>query len=189
MQVADPAIVTEKRNNIIDAVNEYGSRLLGFIRGRVSNEEDAEDILQEVWYQFSSLKEVEALESVSGWLYRVARNKITDRFRKKGAESLEDLVIESDEGEFDLKEILLADAKSPEEEFMKKMFWDEFLAALEDMPAKQKSVFVLNELEDKTLQEIADLQGEKLKTVISRKGYAVKFLRGRLSDLYNEFID
>ncbi len=180
-------LMPEQKQNIIQTVNQYGRQLLGFIRGKVNTDEDAEDVLQDVWYQFSSLGDIETLESVSGWLYRVARNKVTDRFRKKKNESLEDFSLMSEDGELDFKNILLAETRTPEDEFMKKMFWDELMTALDELPEKQREVFVMNELEDMSLQSIADLKNENIKTIISRKGYAIKTLREKLKILYNDF--
>lgn len=174
---------------VIQAVRTYGKQLFSFIRGRVPTDEDAEDILQDVWYQLSNQPEVEAIESVSGWLYRVARNRITDLFRKKKPEALEDYGYENEEGEWLLKDILLADDFSPEDEHIRQLFWEALMAALDELPEKQREVFILNELEDKTLQEIADERGENIKTIISRKGYAVKHLRSRLENLYQELIN
>lgn len=182
-------IMTEKKQNIIQTVGLYSKQLLGFIRGKVGTDEDAEDILQDVWYQFSNLDEITAIESVSGWLYQVAKNKITDRFRKKKSNHLEDYVFESENGEINFKEILLSDTHTPEDAFFKKMFWDELMTALEELPEKQRFVFVQNELEGIGLQEIADSTGENIKTIISRKGYAVKFLRERLNTLYKDFLN
>lgn len=187
--VIRPVAMSDKRQNIIQTVGLYGKQLLNFIKSKVNNEEDAEDILQDVWYQYSSLDEVEAIESVSGWLYRVAKNKITDRFRKKKPERLEDFTFENENGEVNFKELLLAEPENTNEGFLKKIFWDELMRALEELPEKQRSVFIQNELEDISLQEIADQTGENIKTIISRKGYAVKHLRERLNDLYNEFIN
>jgi len=181
--------MAEKKQTIVQTVGLYGKQLLGFIRGKVNSDEDAEDILQDVWYQYSNLDEVEAIESVSGWLYRVAKNKITDRFRKKKPERLEDYSYENESGEINFKEILLADPQNPDDAFFKKMFWEELMSALEDLPEKQRQVFVQNELEEKSLQDIADESGENIKTIISRKGYAVKALRERLNDLYNDFLN
>lgn len=188
MQSEPEILMAEKRSNIVQAVNQYGRQLLRFIRGKVATDEDAEDIIQDVWYQFSNVAETDTIESVSGWLYRVARNRITDAFRKKKPEHIEDYIFESDDGEVNFKEILLADALTPEDEFFKKMFWEELMLALDELPEKQRTVFVQHELEDKTLQQIADESGEPLKTIISRKGYAVKHLRNRLNNLYNDFI-
>ena len=126
---------------------------------------------------------------VGGWLYRVARNKITDRYRKQKDVLIEDLSYEDDEGEINFREILLAESFSPEEESLKKLFWDQLFLALAELPENQRYVFVQNELEDRTLQELADETGENIKTLISRKGYAVKHLRNRLQNLYQEFIN
>lgn len=175
--------------SVIQAVRTYGKQLFRFIRGRVPTDEDAEDILQDVWYQLSNQPEVEAIESISGWLYRVARNRITDVFRKKKPEALEDFGYENEEGEWLLKDILLADNFSPEDEHIRQLFWEALMAALDELPEKQREVFILNELEDNTLQQIADLKGENLKTIISRKGYAVKHLRSRLENLYQDLFD
>ncbi len=175
--------------NVIQAVSTYGKQLFGFIRGRVPTDEDAEDILQDVWVQLSNQPEVEAIESVSGWLYRVARNRITDWFRKKKPESLEDYGYESEDGEWNITEVLLLDDFTPEDEHLRELFWEALFTALDELPEKQREVFVLNELEDMTLQAIADQKGENLKTIISRKGYAVKHLRKRLEDLYKDLVE
>jgi RNA polymerase sigma factor (sigma-70 family) len=181
--------MTEKKQTIIHTVNRYGKKLLSFIRGKVTNEEDAEDIMQDVWYQLSNIDELEAIESISGWLYRVAKNKIADRFRKKKPDHLEDYSFMGEDGEINFKEILLAESLTPEDEFFKKMFWEELMIALEELPEKQRSVFVQNELEDLSLQQIADNSGESIKTIISRKRYAVKYLRGKLNNLYVDFLE
>lgn len=172
--------------DISATVKTYGKRLLGFIRGKVRSNEDAEDILQEVWFQLSHLADLSELESVSGWLYQVARNKVTDLYRKRKPESVESLGIQNEEGEMFFRDFFFAEERSPEMAQFKELFWEELMMALDELPENQRQVFVLNEMEDMTLQEIADLQGEKLKTVISRKGYAVKHLRKRLDYLYNE---
>lgn len=174
--------------SLTSTVNAYGKRLFSFIRSKVGSVEDAEDILQDVWLQFSSLQALEDLESISGWLYRVARNKITDLYRKKKTPLLSDSVYENqDEEPSSFKEILLMDVSgNPELALFKELFWKELFIALDDLPENQKQVFVMNELEDFTLQEIALKTGENIKTIISRKGYAVKHLRNKLSYLYNE---
>jgi len=180
--------MAEKRaNSIAKTIQEFGKNLFGFVRGRVKSTEDAEDILQEVWYQLSNQRDISDLENVSAWLYEVARNKITDKSRKKTNLALEEFVQVNDEGDFNFKEILLLDDSSnPELGFFKELFWKEFQKALDELPENQKEVFILNELEDMTLQQIADQKGENLKTIISRKGYAVKHLRNKLNYLYKE---
>lgn len=177
------------KQSIIQTVSAYGTRLFGFIRSRVNSDEDAEDILQEVWFQLSNRGEVETLESVSGWLYRVAKNKIIDRSRKKKDELLEDFGTEDEEGSFQLPDYLLATFNDPSSESLRKLFWEELTNALNELPQKQRNVFVWNELEEMTLQQIADKEQENIKTIISRKRYAVQHLRKRLEDLYNEFLN
>lgn len=172
---------------LVQVVHDYGTRLFRFIRGRVGSDEDAEDILQEVWYQLSHSVNLDEIGQISGWLYRVARNKIVDKYRKKKPDSLEDYTY-GEEGEFSLTDILLADTNDPAVEELKELFWQELFIALEELPENQRRVFVENELEDKPLRQIAEETGVKLKTVISRKGYAVKHLRRRLETLYHEFL-
>lgn len=175
-----------KKTNII---NQYSKKLLGFIKEKTKSLEDAEDILQEVWYQFSRLANIDELENISAWLYSVSRNKITDLYRKKKSDSLEDFTYEYDEDNFEIKDILLLDdTEHPDLVFFKELFWDEFNKALAELPENQRLVFTENEFEDKTLQQIADEQGENLKTIISRKGYVTKHLKNRLLPLYNEFL-
>lgn len=175
------------KNTISNTISKFGKGLTSFIRGKVSSSEDAEDIAQEVWYQLSNFSNIDDIESISGWLYQVARNKITDLYRKKKPEPLENYSYENDEGEFSFKEILLLDdSGNPDLALFKELFWSELLKALEELPENQKQVFVLNEIEDFTLQEIADQTNENLKTIISRKGYAVKYLRKKLNYLYQE---
>ncbi len=178
-----------QKQNIIQTIKEFSQQLFGFIRSRVGTDEDAEDILQDVWYQFSNQPEADAIESVSGWLYKVARNKITDSFRRKKNELLEDYVYEDEDGSLYLPDLLLEDINTPETEHLRNLFWKELFTALEELPEKQRQVFIWNELEDMTLQEIADTEGENLKTIISRKRYAVLHLRKRLENIYNDIIN
>ncbi|MBV5281514.1 MAG: sigma-70 family RNA polymerase sigma factor [Paludibacter sp.] len=183
----NPSMSELKAISITKAIQQFGKNLLGFVRGRVNTTEDAEDIVQDVWYQLSKLNNIAELENVSAWLYEVARNKITDKSRKKTNLALEDYVYENDDGDFNFKEILLLDdSNNPELGLFKEMFWKEFQQAIEELPPNQKEVYLLNEMEDMTLQEIADQKGENLKTIISRKGYAVKHLRNKLNYLYKE---
>jgi len=177
----------QKQNTVSQTISKFGKQLFSFIKNKVNIVEDAEDILQEVWYQFSNLTNIDALENTSAWLYTVSRNKITDFYRKKKTDNLEDYTYENEEGDFSIKDVLLLDdSNNPELAIFKELFWDELLKALEDLPENQRYVFIQNEIEDKTLQEIADESGENLKTIISRKGYAVKHLRKKLLPLYNE---
>ena len=182
--------MTEKSQNIINAVSDYGKGLFNFIRRKVATEADAEDILQDVWYQFSNIDDNEEIEQQRGWLFRVAQNKIIDKSRKKTEQFIDDLVSGGNDGDDDINfaDILIPDDDDPESVYLKELFWEELFLALDELPEKQKDVFIWNELEDRTLQQIADDTGEKLKTIISRKGYAVKHLRNRLQTLYDEFL-
>lgn len=173
----------------MQAVSDYGKGLFNFIRGKVKTEADAEDILQDVWCQLSNITDTDEIDQLRGWLFKVARNKIIDKSRKKTEELIDDLIYTDDDDEIDFTEILLPDDSDPESEYMKDVFWRELFAALDELPESQKQVFIWNELEDKTLQQIADETGEKLKTIISRKGYAVKHLRSRLQALYDDLLD
>lgn len=189
MEVANKILMPqkEKENIISQAVTSYGGKLMSYIRPKVKNTEDAEDILQEVWYQFSSLTNLSEIVNVGGWLYRVTANKIIDKYRKKKTENLEDFVYEDEDGTFTIKDILLLDdSAGPEIKMFQDEIWKKLFEALEELPEKQRLVYVENELNDKTLQQIADEQGEKIKTIISRKNYAVKHLRTRLKMLYED---
>ena len=188
MEMTINSLMTEtKQISLTDTIKKFGNKLFGFVRGKVKTNEDAEDILQEVWYQLSNLTNIDALENTGAWLYSVSRNKITDFYRKKKTDNLEDYAYENEEGDFLIKNALLSDdSNDPELAMFKELFWDELRLALDELPENQRHVFIQNEMEDKTLQEIADESGENLKTIISRKGYAVKHLRKKLFSLYNE---
>ena len=175
--------------NITSVVKAYSNRLLGFIRSRVPSIADAEDILQEVWYQFSKVVDTEPIEQVSGWLFRVARNRITDRYRKRREDLLEDLAYEDEDGELSFRDILMAHDETPETRMLREVFWEALFEALDELPQEQRDVFVWNELEDQTFQEISDRTGVNLKTLISRKRYAVQHLRKRLQTLYDDISD
>ncbi len=177
----------EKENIIAQTVKNYGGKLLSFIRPKVNNSEDAEDILQEVWYQFSNLTNISEIVNVSAWLYTVSRNKITDSYRKKKTENLEDFAYEDEDGTFSIKDILLLDdSENPELLAFREEVWKALFSALDELPEKQRIVFTEYEIEGKKLQEIADEQGQNLKTIISRKNYAVQHLRKRMKVLYKD---
>ena len=179
--------MTQRQQSIQHAVQNYGKRLLRFIRSRVKNDEDAEDILQDVWYQLSSIIDTEPIVQLSSWLYRVSRNRIVDKKRKKAPQSLDDFAYENEEGELVYPEALLSDRQTPETDLEQLYIRESLYAALSELPEKQRDVFVWNELEDMTLQEIANKTGESIKTIISRKRYAVAQLRERLQFMYDDY--
>ena len=181
----------DKNSHIIHTIKAYGKSLLGFIRRRVKSDADAEDILQDVWYQFSSVINSEPIEQTSAWLYRVARNKITDKHKKKKETLLDDMLpADTDEDDTaDLKALLFTETSTPETEYVRNLFWDQLFIALDELPCEQRDVFVWHELDDLSFQEIADLTGEKMQTLVSRKRYAVLHLRKRLQQLYKEITE
>lgn len=179
----------QKRENITQTVKENSGGLFRFIRSKVPTTADAEDILQEVWYRFTSVVDTEPIEQASAWLFRVARNRITDRYRKKKEESIEDLAYVDEEGNSFFKEILFQSDDNPQSELFQDVFWEALFVALDELPENQKEVFVWNEMEGQTFQEISDSTGINIKTLISRKGYAVKHLRKQLQTLYDKFLD
>jgi len=182
--------VTDKpKQNIIQAVRDYGKRLFYFIRGRVNTDEDAEDILQDVWYQFSNVMNSEPIEQTSAWLYRVARNRIIDKYRKQEPDSLEEMFADDENNEFNFRELLLAGDENLETEHLRNLFWEQLFAALDELPEEQKQVFMLNELEDISFNEIAERTGEKINTLLSRKRYAVLHLRKRLEQLRKDILE
>ena len=182
-------VTNQPTQNIIGAVRDYGKRLFSFIRRRVNSDEDAEDILQDVWYQFSNVMNTEPIEQTSAWLYRVARNRIIDKYRRQQPDSLDEMFADEEEGEFNFREILLSENNNPETEQLRNFFWEQLFSALDELPEEQKQVFVWNELEDISFAEIAERTGEKINTLISRKRYAVLHLRKRLEQLHKDIIE
>ena len=183
-----PANMSESRGkHITEVINTYSKRLMGFIRKRVSSEADAEDILQDVFYQF--IGNTTPIEQLTSWLFTVTRNKITDKQRKKKPVLLEDLYVsDSDEG-FEWSDLFFDDKNNPESEYMRSLFWDALYTALNELPAPQRDAFVLNEIEGIPFKEIAEQTGDTINTLISRKRYAVLHLRERLGTLKNELLN
>lgn len=179
--------MAQQRQQILsNAVQDYGKQLFKFIRGRVKSDADAEDIIQDVWYQLSKVIDIEPIEQISAWLFRVSRNRIVDKQRKKQTRSLDDFALEDEDGETYYPETLLAELINPESELEQSALREAIFTALDELPEAQRMVFVWNELDDLTFQEISDITGENIKTLISRKRYAVAYLRARLKALYNE---
>ena len=185
-----PVMSVSSRKNISSVISQFGKRLAGFIRNRVSNEADAEDILQDVWYQLTAAVDTEPIERVNSWLFTVARNKITDSYRKKKPDSLDDrLYGNEEEGDFSFKDLLFDNSRNPETVHLRNLFWKELQEALQELPEDQRNVFVWNELEDISFKEISERTGENVNTLLSRKRYAVLHLRERLMTLYEEIIN
>lgn len=183
------AMAAERENNITQTIKLYSKRLLGFIKQRVSGNEDAEDILQDVFYQFAG--NAEPIEQAGSWLFTVARNKITDKYRKQKLPLADDIFgsSETEDESFDWKEILLAADTNPETEYLRNLFWEELQVALAGLPELQRDVFIQNEIEGIPFKDIAEQTGVSVATLISRKRYAVLHLRERLQVLKNELLN
>jgi len=178
--------------NISSVISRFGKRLQSFIRRRIGNEADAEDILQDVWYQFTATADTEPIEQVGAWLFRVARNKIIDNYRKKKPESLESLLPPTglaEEEPSGFASILLDKSNDPETANLQALFWKALNEALDELPPEQREVFLWHEVDGLSFKEIAERTGEKVNTLISRKRYAVLHLREQLVDLYEEIIE
>jgi len=183
-------MTTEDKIRIEKLVKQEEGRLLGFIRKRVDREEDARDIAQDVYYQLTvGFDDIRSVASLTSWLFTVARNRITDYFRKSKPELLSDKVVSSSDGEGNalmLEDILPSLTRSPEDEYMRGVIWETIEACLERLPEAQREVFVMNEFEDLSFKEISELTGEGINTLLSRKRYAVTYLREQLRELYNQ---
>lgn len=179
----------DRNKNITNTIKSVSSRLFGFIRQRVGSAEDAEDILQEVFYQFAG--NTEPIEQATGWLYKVARNKIIDNYRKYKLPLADDVLgsPETEEDNFDWREMLLPSDSTPETEYLRNIFWDELHQALDELPPLQREVFVQHEIEGIAFKDIAAQTGESVATLISRKRYAVLHLRERLNVLKDELLN
>jgi RNA polymerase sigma factor (sigma-70 family) len=181
------SMAEKQKRNITQVINDYSKRLLGFIRKRVSNEADAEDILQDVFYQF--IGNTQPIEQLTAWLFTVARNKITDRKRKHKNELLDDMYVSDEQESLNWAELFFDTNDTPETEYLRSMFWEELTNALNELPEDQKNVFVLNELEGISFKEIAAQTGDSINTLLSRKRYAVLYLRERLQTLRDELLN
>ena len=187
LAIKDDMAATQKRN-ITQVINDYSKRLLGFIRKRVRNEADAEDILQDVFYQF--IGNTEPIEQLTSWLFTVTRNKIIDRQRKHKPDLIEDVYTTADDEEsLNWSELFFDSADNPETDYLRTLFWETLNEALDELPEEQKQVFILNELEGVPFKIIAEQTGETLNTLISRKRYAVLHLRQRLQVLRDELLN
>ena len=183
------AMSADRSKNITTSFKSLREKLFGFIKQRVNSNEDAEDILQDVFYQFAG--NTEPIEQASSWLYKVARNKITDSYRKHKLPLADDVlgVNGGDETLMDWKEFLLPADSNPETEYLRSLFWEALQDALAELPVEQSLVFVQHEIEGVSFKDIEQQTGVSVATLISRKRYAVLHLRERLSVLKNELLN
>jgi RNA polymerase sigma factor (sigma-70 family) len=183
----DALMVNGQKRNITQVINDYSKRLLGFIKKRVPNDADAEDILQDVFYQF--IGNTQPVEHLTGWLFTVARNKITDKKRKHKPELLEDIFSGDEENGFSWTDLFFNASNNPETEYLKNIFWETLNNALNELPEEQRTVFVQNELEGISFKDISTETGVAVNTLLSRKRYAVLHLRERLQILKDELLN
>lgn len=180
----------EQDQRISEVVRREQPRLRNFIRRRVPDPGDAEDILQDVFYELVEANRLlMPIEHVTGWLFRVARNRITDLFRKKKTESFSDEVVANDEDEsLFLEDVLPSPDAGPDAQFARNVMLDAIEEALEELPEEQRGVFVAHELDGLSFREMAAESGVSINTLLSRKRYAVLHLRERLQGVYDEFM-
>jgi RNA polymerase sigma factor (sigma-70 family) len=181
------ALMREQNKQVAETVTRERGRLSNFIRRRVADPADAEDILQDVFYAFvEAYRLPDPLEQVGAWLFRVARNRIIDRFRRKRAEPLVDAPSGTDEESW-LETVLPSPDAGPEAAYARKVLLEELYAALDDLPEQQRAVFIAHEVEGRSFKTLAAESGVPLNTLLARKRYAVLHLRARLQTIYDEF--
>src|SRR5579863_1069430 len=180
----------EQDRQISEVIAEEQSRLRKFIRRRVPNQADAEDLLQEVFFELLEAERLlKPIDYVTGWLFRVARNRITDFFRKKKPELFAEATVENQEGELlEIEELLPSPDAGPEALYIRGALLDELKAALAELPPEQREVFLAHELEGRSFKDLAAETGVSLNTLLARKRYAVLHLRARLQRFHNEFM-
>jgi len=181
--------MTEQDRQISEIVAEERSRLRNFIRRRVPDPSDAEDIVQEVLYELVEANRLlMPIEHVTGWLFRVARNRITDLFRKKKPETFSDAAVVDEDGEvLQFEDLLPSPEAGPEALYFRAVLLDELEFALGELPDEQREVFVAHELEGRSFKELSAERGVSVNTLLSRKRYAVLHLRERLQSIHDEF--
>jgi len=178
---------TEQNRHISEVIQQERRRLLHFIRKRVDDEGDAEDILQDVFYELTeAYRLMKPIEQVGAWLYRVARNRIIDRFRKIRP-AAEVPLNASEEGALRLEDLLPSPDAGPEALYARSVLLDELDTALEELPEEQRDVFIAHELDDRSFKQLAEETGLSINTLLSRKHYAILHLRRRLEAIYEEF--
>jgi len=187
-----PRPTAEQNRQIAAVVQRERSRLGNFVRKRVPDAGDAEDILQDVLYELvETYRLMHPLEHATAWLYRVARNRIVDFFRKKRLFALDDTLVEraDDDGALTLADLLPSPDAGPEAAYARKVLVRELNAALDELPREQRDVFIAHEIEGRSFREIADETGVGLNTLLSRKRYAVLHLRQRLQAIHDEYLN
>jgi RNA polymerase sigma factor (sigma-70 family) len=187
--LASVTAMSEDDTRISEIIAAERSRLRAFIRRRVPDASDVEDILQEVFYELVEANRLlMPIEHVTGWLFRVARNRITDLFRKNEPESFAESTVEGEDGEMlQIDDLLPSPDAGPEALYIRHVLLDEVEFALNELPDEQRDVFIAHELEGRSFKELSAETGININTLLSRKRYAVLHLRERLQSIYDEF--
>lgn len=183
--------ISEQDRRITETVEREQARLRNFIRRRVADRGDADDILQEVFYEFvETYRMMKPVEQAGAWLFRVARNRIIDLFRRRKAGSLNSPVSVNEEGEAILLEDLLPSPDAgPDAIYARKLLLEELESAIDELPGDQREVFIAHEIEGRSFKELAAESGLSINTLLSRKHYAVLQLRRRLQAIHEEFMN
>jgi RNA polymerase sigma factor (sigma-70 family) len=182
--------MSEQDRRLSEIVAKERSRLRNFVRRRVPDPSEVEDIVQDVLYRLVEANRLlMPIEHVTGWLFQVARNRITDLFRKKKPELFSDAAVEGEDGELlQIEDLLPSPEAGPDALYIRKLLLDELELALAELPDEQREVFVAHELEGRSFRELSEESGTKLNTLLSRKRQAVLYLRERLQSIYDEFM-
>jgi len=181
--------MAEQDQRIFEAVDREKARLRNFIRRRVADQGDAEDILQDVFYELvEAYRMMKPVEQVTAWLFRVARNRITDLFRRKKREARSEPAVIAEDGEtLQWEDLLPSPDAGPQAAYVRSVLLEELDAALDELPDEQREVFIAHELMGYSFKELAAQSGVSINTLLSRKHYAVVHLRQRLQAIYDEF--
>jgi RNA polymerase sigma factor (sigma-70 family) len=191
--ILNPMSVEARNESIEHTVHKERKKLLNYIRKKVPSDEDAEDILQDVFYQFTSTMQFDFIDRAAAWLFKAANNKIIDWYRKSRPVTFNKLILGNtnnapdDNVPIQLADILFDPTENPDTLYLRSMLWPMLTEILDELPEEQREVFVMHELEDVSFRELAEMTGTPVNTLISRKRYAVLYLRERLQGLYDEF--
>lgn len=188
-EALDNGLMTQQDQRLSDSIKRNYAALRAFIRKRVADQGDAEDILQDVFSELvEAYRMMQPIEQVTAWLYRVARNRIIDRFRRRTREGTAEARVNEEGEELSLEELLPSPDAGPDAVYARTVLLEALDDALDELPAEQRDVFVAHELVGSSFKEIAEQTGVSVNTLLSRKHYAVLHLRERLESFYDEFM-
>jgi RNA polymerase sigma factor (sigma-70 family) len=188
--LSNERLMTEQDQNISEAIARDEPRLRNFIRRRVADRAEAEDILQDVFYRLVEANRLlMPIEHMTNWLFQVARNRITDFFRKKRPELFSEATVADEDGELlPIEDLLPSQDAGPEAIYLRNVLLEELELGLDELPDKQREVFIAHEIEGRSFKELSEESGTSINTLLARKRYAVLHLRERLREIYDEFM-